>query len=142
MHFNYAAIFVAAFAYFLLGWAWYSPLLFGNTWMKLMGFKQPSKAERKKMMAQMLKPMFFNYLANVVTAFVMVWLVKVCGPAGNASGVQAGIQTAVWIWLGFILTGQLNSVLWERRPFKLYLINVGHFLVGYLLLGVILAVWQ
>jgi hypothetical protein len=110
--------------------------------MKLMGIKPPTKAEQKTMMSKMWKSMLFNYLANVLVAFVMVWLIKVCGPAGNASGIQAGIQTAIWIWLGFILTSQLNSVLWERRQFKLFLINVGHYLVGYILMGVILGAWQ
>jgi hypothetical protein len=33
-------------------------------------------------------------------------------------------------------------VIWDGRPVKLYLINVGYYLVSYLAVATILAVWQ
>jgi hypothetical protein len=60
----------------------------------------------------------------------------------HVEGVAAGLQSGFWIWLGFIATSQINSVIWDGRPVKLYLINVGYYLVSYLAMGSILAVWQ
>jgi hypothetical protein len=37
-----------------------------------------------------------------------------------------GIQTAFWLWLGFIATTQLATVVFEERKLGLYLINVGY----------------
>ncbi|HEX2712884.1 MAG TPA: DUF1761 family protein, partial [Candidatus Acidoferrales bacterium] len=34
---NYLAVVVAAVAVFVLGWLWYSPLLFYKSWMRLRG---------------------------------------------------------------------------------------------------------
>jgi len=31
---NFVAVVVAAVAYFVLGWVWYSPEVFGKAWMK------------------------------------------------------------------------------------------------------------
>ena len=53
-----------------------------------------------------------------------------------------GIETAFWLWLGFIATTQLATVLFEQRPLGLYLINVSYQLAGCALAGGILAVWR
>ena len=45
------------------------------------------------------------------------------------------------VWLGFVTTVQLTSVLFAKQPLKLYLINTGYQLVCYLVMGAILAVW-
>src|SRR2546430_3690237 len=37
VHVNYLAVLVAAVAVFVLGWLWYSPLLFYKPWMRLRG---------------------------------------------------------------------------------------------------------
>jgi hypothetical protein len=53
-----------------------------------------------------------------------------------------GIQTAFWLWLGFIATTQLATVVFEERKLGLYLINVGYQFVACALAAVILAVWR
>jgi len=141
VHINYLAVVVAAVAYFILGWLWYSPLMFGKVWMELMGIKMPSEAERKKMMAKMWKSMIVAFVASLLTAMCMAHMVQSGSAFYKVTGLEAGLRAGFWIWLGFIVTSQINSVLWERRPFKLYLINIGHYLVGYLILGSILALW-
>ena len=37
MAINYWAVLVAAVAYMILGAIWYSPILFGSAWMRLIG---------------------------------------------------------------------------------------------------------
>jgi hypothetical protein len=55
---------------------------------------------------------------------------------------MAGIQTAFWLWLGFIVTTQAATVIFELRPLGLYLLNIGYQFVGCALAGAILAVWR
>ena len=45
---NIAAIFVATIVAFVIGGLWYSPILFGNAWMKHQGYTQKDKEKTKK----------------------------------------------------------------------------------------------
>jgi hypothetical protein len=141
IHFNYVAIFLSALAYFLLGWAWHSPLLFLKPWSKEMGLDKLSKKEKEKKMQGMSKAMIGNFLALLVTAFVLTQVIQFAGAFLHKSCFAHGAISGFWIWLGFIATTILNTVLWEGRSWKLYFINVGYHLVGLLLMGSILAVW-
>ncbi|HEY5038689.1 MAG TPA: DUF1761 domain-containing protein [bacterium] len=137
---NYGAVFVAAVAYFLLGWAWHSSLLFMKPWAKEMGLDKLNKKEKEKRMKEMPKGMIGNFLAVLVTAYVLAHSVSSARQM-NFSGLTAGLTIGFWVWLGYIATTLLNTVLWEGRSWKLYFINVGYHLVGMLAMGSILAVW-
>jgi hypothetical protein len=142
IHLNLAAIIVSALVYFFLGWAWHSPLLFVKIWMKEMGIKEPSKKDQKKMMKGMWKPMVGNFLALLVTAWVLNSVIQFAGAYLHKEGFVHGVITGFFIWLGFFATTFLNTVLWERRSWTLYGINVSYHLVGLALMGGILAAWQ
>ncbi len=132
---NVLAILVSGIINMALGMLWYSPLMFGNLWIKLMGFtKAQITAGKKKGMG---KQMFFAFLATLVWAYVLAQFLKI----GGAATVKDALQIGFWIWLGFGVTTSLNSVLWEGRPVKLYLINVVHGLVSILITSAILVSW-
>ena len=66
---NYLAILVAAVAGMIVGALWYSPLLFGNVWMKLMGLgRKQLQAAKKKGMG---KSYFLSFVALLVMAYVI-----------------------------------------------------------------------
>jgi hypothetical protein len=52
-----------------------------------------------------------------------------------------GLFAAFLCWLGFVAFTSINSVTYEHKPVKLYLINTGYQLVSMLIMGAILAVW-
>jgi len=139
---NYGAVLVSALAYFFLGWAWHSPLLFMKPWMKEMAFKKKSKKEMEAAMKGMWKPMLGNFLALLVTAYVFDHVIQFAAAFYKTSGYSNGLMAAFWVWLGFFATTILNTVLWENRSWKLYAINVSYHLCGLLLMGGILAAWQ
>lgn len=141
IHINYLAVLVAAVAYFVIGAVWYMGL-FGKIWSELMGFSKLSKKEEKAMKEKMGVSMAVNFVACLLAAYCMAYSVLSGSAFYHAAGVTAGLQSGFWIWLGFIATSQINSVIWDGRPVKLYLINVGYYLVSYLAMAVILAVWQ
>jgi hypothetical protein len=141
IHINYLVVFVAGLANMVLGALWYSPLMFGKVWMKLMGLDKLSKAEKAKMMERAKPGYAFAFLAALLMSFVMAHMVQSGAIFYHVAGVEAGLLTGFLIWVGFILTSQINSVLWEGKPVKLYWINTAHYLAAYLITGVILAVW-
>lgn len=132
---NYLAVIGAAVATFILGMLWYSPLMFGNIWLKLMGFTSAQmKAGKKKGMG---KTMAIAFISTLVWAYVLDQFLKIAG----AVTVQDGLQVGFLIWLGFIATTLLGSILWEGKPVKLYLINVAHQLTAISIASIILVCW-
>jgi hypothetical protein len=115
-------IILAAVAYMVIGMIWYGPL-FGKEWMKLTGIK----ANKKNMALRNIS----GLLSAVVMAYVLSTFVGM--------GISSALLVAFWIWFGFYATSSLGMVLWENKPFKLYLINNGFNLLSLLAMAVILA---
>ncbi len=132
---NYLAVLVAAVVAMVIGGLWYSPLLFRNLWMRLAGktTKDLEKAKQKGMG----KLYLLAFIAALVTSYVLAHFVDYLEATTISSGMTAGF----WLWLGFIATTTLNSVLWEGKSFKLYILNNAHLLLNLLVMGAILAVW-
>lgn len=128
---NYYSVFGAAFASLILGSLWYSPVLFGNAWAKLADVKKGAGPN-------ILLLMSINFAAGLLTAFGLVHTIKYAGAITVAESLFAGFFT----WLAYIAaTYMLGTVLWERKPIKLYLINASYWLVNVLLMSAILAIW-
>jgi hypothetical protein len=136
MRINYPAVFVSALAYWALGALWYSPLLFARPFVALMRWtpEQLASVEAQGEGAQIVVAL----LTSLVLAYVLAHFVKFTG----AETVKSGALTGFWLWLGFVATSNLETVLFESRPVGLYLINNGYHLVGLLGMGSLLAVWR
>ena len=132
MRINYAAIVVVAVLHWLLGALWYSPLLFANRWMLLVG------KSAEQLDSHRLAPYFVAFGANLVMAYI---LALVCAYTGANTAVK-GAQTAVLLWLGFVATTSLTAYLFEGRPKELFLINYGYSLVGLVVMGGVLGTWK
>ncbi len=136
MKINYAAIVVSALLYWVLGGLWYSPLLFGNKFIEVMRWS-PEQLARIEAEGASLQ-LALAFAGSLVTAYVLAHIVR------YTSGENAldGAKTGLWLWLGFIVTSNLNTVFFEFRPLGLYLINIGYHLVAFLSMGALLAVWR
>lgn len=136
MRINYAAVVASAVAYWVLGAVWYSSLLFERPFVALKGYTPEQVAA---IQAQgHAGEIGLAFLASLVTAYVLAHFVKFTGAETGKSGALAGF----WLWLGFVATTNLSTVLFEARPVGLYLINNGYHLVGLLGMGALLAVWR
>ncbi|MEK7201885.1 MAG: DUF1761 domain-containing protein [Patescibacteria group bacterium] len=133
---NYLAVVVSAIAAMVVGYLWYGPL-FGRQWRHLMGVTKESMSQ--KFMTQTYTIMFISVL---VMAGVLAHNLVFGSAFLNLSGVTAGIQVGFWNWLGFVVPVSLGTVLWERKPWKLWFINAGYYLVVMVKMGIILALWQ
>ena len=136
MKIKYPAVIVATLVHFILGGLWYSPLLFANKFLQLINWT-PEQVRQMESQSH-VKELVIAFVMSFVLVYILAHFVQYT-KATNAIG---GIQTAFWLWLGFIVTTQVPLVLFERRSFGLFLINVGYQFVGCALAGVILAVWR
>ena len=135
MKINYPAVIVATLVHFILGGIWYS-LLFANKFIQLMGW---TKAQLDEVANQShAKEYLIAFLSSLVLVYILAHFVQYT----KASSAISGLQTAFWLWLGFVVTTQLPTVIFEGRKPGLYLLNIGYQFVGCTLAGVILAIWR
>jgi hypothetical protein len=131
------SVLVAAVAAMVVGFLWYSPLLFARPWMVLMGYDPNDKAKLAEMQKGAGKMYGLSFLASLVSALVLAKIIAITTVSSALYGMKVGFA----VWLGFVTTVQLTSVLFAKQPVKLYLINTGYQLVCYVAMGAILAVW-
>lgn len=127
MELNYLAILLAALSTFLIGGLWYSPALFGKAWMKENGFKEEDMKD-----ANMVKIFGLAFVLALISA---INLAMFMGPEkdvtmGAAYGFAAGF--------GWVATFVGTHYLFERKSFKLFLINAGYSVVALTVMGVII----
>lgn len=80
--------------------------------------------------------MLSNYIATVLAAFALAMFL------GAESTLSFGIFAGFMIAIFWIATNRLNDVLYERKPWGLFFINVGYNLVIYILMGAIIGAWH
>ncbi len=134
---NYWAILAIMAASVILGFLWYGPL-FGKKWMALTGISMP---EGKPQMSEMLKPVIISLIGTLFMAYVLTHSLAFGNAYLGMSGISAGLMAAFWNWLGFIVPVNLNFVAWEGKPWGLFFIHSGYWLVLLAIAGVILSVW-
>jgi hypothetical protein len=130
-------VLVAAIATMVVGFLWYSPLLFAKPWMVLMGYDPEDKSRLEEMRKGVGQSYAISFVASLVSAFVLAKIIEITTVNSALYGMKIGFA----VWLGFVTTVQLTGVLFAKQPFKLYAINTGYQLVCYLVMGAILAVW-
>ena len=135
---NYFAVVAAAASSIVLGFLWYGPL-FGKPWMAMMGCNEESmKKAKEKGMGSTFALMI---LGSLVMSYVMAYSLIFASAYLKASGASAGLMAGFWNWLGFVAPVVMGAQLWEGKPWKLFLIQGGYYLVSFCLMGVILALW-
>ena len=135
VHLNYLAVLVAALAAFVLGWLWYSPLLFFKPWMRLRGMDPVAAMAGAKMPVGKLVVEFARCL---VLAYVMAWLVALL----HIGSVMGSVHFGLVMWLGFPVILLTGSVLWENIPWKVAAIHAGDWLVKMLVVSSIVSLWR
>ena len=134
---NLLSVLAAAIATMVLGFLWYSPLLFAKPWTVAMGYDLNDKAKMDEMRKGAGKLYGITFVASLLSAFVLAKIIVVTTVNAALYGMKIGFA----VWLGFVTTVQLTSTLFKKRPIKLYLIDTGYQLVCYLVMGAILAKW-
>ena len=135
MKINYPAVIVAAVIHFIIGGLWYS-VLFGKKFLEIVGW---TPEEQAQIVAQTHWTVYLiAFLSSLILVGTLAYFIAYTG----AKGVAGGMQTATCLWLGFVATTQVATVIFEQRKLGLYLLNVGYQLVAGLICGALLAVWR
>lgn len=124
---NWLAVFVAAVAAFGIGAIWYSPLMFTKAWLHESGVDET-------------RPRSVNLPLTMGTAFLLVLLATIVFAAFLGPTIDT-ISGALYGFLAglFWVTGYFGvNYLFERRSFKLFLINGGYNVASFTVMGAVL----
>jgi hypothetical protein len=124
---NYLAVLVTGIIHMVANLVWFLPKFFGKAWAEL----------TQKEMKPAPQWIWAGVVSHLLVAFTLAILVNLAG----ATTILGGIVVAALAWLGFVVTLEAGELIWEKIPFKLFLIRVGNQLVSMCLIGAILAVW-
>ena len=136
---NYLAVLAAAIANMVIGSVWYGPL-FGKQWLAWSGMTMEKMTETKK--KGMGKSYALMFVGSLVMYYVLAHALVFASAYLNAAGPAAGAMAGFWNWLGFIAPVTLGMVLWDGKPWKLWVLTNGYQLVALVVGGVILGIWQ
>ena len=133
---NYLAVLIAAIAAMVVGFLWYSPMLFGKQWMKLKGYTAESMKKEQK---EMGKWYAVSFVLALVTAYVLSHVMTLSMNFFNYSELMTGITTAFWMWLGFVLPVQATGQIFGGKKWNLLVLDTGYQLASLLVMGVVIA---
>ena len=125
-----AGVLGAAVAGFVVGGVWFAPPVFGTSWLRALAISDQDAARTRG------PNIGLAFVATLMTAYVLGLFVRFAGAATALDGIAIGFL----VWLAFAFAMHLPAAYLERAPRK-FLIDVGHKLVVYLVMGAILAVW-
>ena len=126
------SVFLAALASFMVGWLWYSPVLFGKVWMKEVWSHQKMEVKASDAIRSMSIALALQVLAVFTLAHFLFLEDGLNGAYGQA------LETSLWIWAAFMLPLNLSGFLWEGRKFKLAAIGAGQSLASLVVAAVVL----
>ncbi|MEQ1500211.1 MAG: DUF1761 domain-containing protein [Parcubacteria group bacterium] len=129
------SILIGSVVIFVFGAFWFT-VLFGKTWAKLMDFNPAGDAQAKKM--GMVKPLILNFLLNVVVASVLYSIFHQL----FVLDIFDFFKSVFIIWLGFSFPIYANAAVWERKSWKLVLINCGQSLISFFILSTVIYLMQ
>ncbi len=118
----------------LLGWLWYT--LLSGPWREAAGVTM----EMAQQMTGGQKAMMYGgaLAAYLLLYYVMAHFVSYT----KSTTATQGAQTGFWCWLGFVATSMIVTINYTMKPFTLWFIDAGYWLVSMLLGGALLAVWR
>ena len=128
---NYWAVLVSALAFFVIGSLWYSPLLFANDWMKELGFTKENLSG-----GSMVKYFGLSFVLMLIMAFNLAAFI------GNGQGWQFGMTAGALAGTGWVALAIGVNYLYERKSFRIWLINAGYMAISFTVMGGIIGAWQ
>lgn len=124
---------LGAVAATIVGAFWYSPKGFGKSWMRLTGIS-PEKMKNPTNGVSMPVGMLLGFALSVIKVAILAGIISVLAPAAITDALFIGTV----VWVGFFMTNDIGTVLWELRPWKLFFINTAYNLVMLLVASAII----
>lgn len=128
---HWLAVIVAGVAAFMVGGVWYS-LLFGKAWMAARGVTKEDIQAKGGAPASMFA---ITFALDLMMAFV---LDHVFGTYAPIADMGTALMIAGGIALGFVIPAMVVNYLYQQAKRNLYLIDGGHWLAVFLVMGAVL----
>jgi hypothetical protein len=131
---NWLAVVVATIAYFALGAIWYAPQVFGKAWARAGGQDMPEG--QRPSAAFIVMPLAANLIAVVATALLI--------EATNSTTFGQGVAVGLTVSVGYAWSLTALGAVFDRKPEPglWWVINALYHVLGLLIVGVILALWD
>ena len=128
---NWLAVLAATIASFVIGFLWYSPLLFSKIWQR------EAKLSDEDIRSGNMPVIF-------ATTFVMAGVATILFAAilGPEPELGDALLFGLIIGAGWIATSFATGYLFERRSLTLWAINAGYNVVLFLAFGLIIGLWK
>lgn len=132
---NYWAVILATLSTLVIGSVWYAPKVFGDRWMRLARVTLSGRA------SEAIVPIVVSTLVAFVTAWVLAGAIAIGWHFYGGGYFWNAIVTAVVLWAGLTAARVITHDAFERRPSSLTVLTIGHELVVFLVMAVIIGVW-
>lgn len=129
---NWLAVLVAGLAYFVIGALWYTDALMGRQYRSALGLDPDVKGTPD------MTPLAVNFVGWLVSALALALISVAVGADSFVDGLVLGLVVAV----GLVVTQMLVTTGYEGRGNALFKVNAPYVVVGFAVMGVILAVWR
>jgi hypothetical protein len=121
---DFLTVIVAAFLNMVIGFFWYSKWLFGPSWAKCHHMKEGECRGRRQAIA-------YTAVVSLIIAYFLAFFEGHLGVTTVTDGMFVGFC----LWLGFVATTQISSVIWCKAPWKLFLIDTSGKLLSLLVMS-------
>ncbi|QIM17179.1 DUF1761 domain-containing protein [Leucobacter insecticola] len=130
---NYWAVLLATLSTMLVGTVWYTPKVFGKTWMRLAKVDPSGKSA--------VGPILVTVIVSFISAWVLAGASWIAFEFYGGSFLVGTLLTGVILWAGFTASRFITHDAFEGRPAALTIMNIAHELVTVLVMAVIIGVW-
>jgi hypothetical protein len=129
---NWLAVIAAALSMFVIGGAWYSPMLFDKAWRRAANISDADLGRGNQ-------ALIFGvaFLLCLVMAANLAFFI-----AGPETTLAFAVGAAVAAGFGWAALSVGVITLFERRPLSYALINGGYLTIGFAVMGLILGLWR
>lgn len=128
MSVNLVAVVVGAISTMVVGYVWYSKMLFGAQWLKFSGLKESDITKGAGMAYSLM------FVVALVMAYVLDWFLIATGKTGWMEGAKLGLIASI----GFTATAFASEFIFNKRSLQFYLITAGFQVVAITIVGAIL----
>ena len=135
VHVNILAVLVTTVIIFILGWVWYSPLLFYRPWMRARGIDPTVAMQGAKMPGGKL---LLELARCFVLAYIVTGLLRLLG----VTTIGIALHTGTMLWIAFPVILLIGSAMWENVPWKVAAIHAGDWLVKLLVIPIVATLWR
>jgi hypothetical protein len=129
---NWLAVLAAGLAYFVLGALWYTDILMGRQYRAGLGLDPDQQGTPDP------TPLAVNLVAWLVSAVALGLIAAAVGASGFVDGLVLGLVVGI----GIVVMQMLVTSTYEGRGYALFKVNAPYVVIGYVVMGIILATWR